>query len=70
MIYTFDRGHSDHFPFFSTYGLVSVGHGEKVMSEQTITCEGCSSKWITIGVSNQIVARLVECPLCAEKEEV
>ena len=38
------------------------------MGEQTITCEGCGSKWAVIGVSNQIVARLVECPLCAENE--
>jgi DNA-directed RNA polymerase subunit RPC12/RpoP len=38
------------------------------MDEQTITCEGCGSKWVVIGVGNQIVARLVECPLCSEKE--
>ena len=38
------------------------------MGEQTITCEGCGSKWAIIGVGNQVVARLVECPLCAEKE--
>jgi len=38
------------------------------MGEQTITCEGCGSKWSVIGVGNRIVARLVECPLCAEKE--
>jgi len=40
------------------------------MGEQTIACEGCGSKWAVIGVGNQIVARLVECPLCAEKEVV
>jgi len=34
------------------------------MSEQTITCEGCGSKWVFVGVGSQIVARLVECPLC------
>jgi len=34
------------------------------LSEQTINCEGCGSKWVLIGVGNQIVARLVECPLC------
>jgi len=39
-----------------------------MMGEQTIKCEGCDSKWAIIGVGNQIVARLVECPLCAEKE--
>jgi len=38
------------------------------MSKQRITCEGCGSKWAVIGVGNQVVARLVECPLCAEKE--
>jgi hypothetical protein len=38
------------------------------MGEQTITCEGCGSKWAVISVGNLIVARLVECPLCAEKE--
>ena len=39
-----------------------------MMSEQTIRCEGCGSKWAVIGVGNLIVARLVECHLCAEKE--
>ena len=38
------------------------------MDEQTITCEGCGSKWAVIGVGNQVVARLVECPLCTEEE--
>ena len=38
------------------------------MGAQTITCEGCGSKWAIPGVGNLIVARLVECPLCAEKE--
>jgi len=38
------------------------------MSKQTITCEGCGSKWTIVGIGNQIVARLFECPLCAEKE--
>ena len=38
------------------------------MSKQIIECEGCGSKWAIIGVGNQVVARLVECPLCAEKE--
>ena len=36
------------------------------MSEQKITCEGCGSKWMIVGVGNQIVARLTECPLCSE----
>jgi hypothetical protein len=36
------------------------------MSEQTVTCEGCGSRWTFVGVRNQIVARLVECPLCSE----
>lgn len=40
------------------------------MSKQTITCEGCGCRWAIMGGGNQIVARLVECPLCAEKEEV
>ena len=39
-----------------------------MMSKQTIVCDGCGSKWVVIDVGNQIVARLVECPLCAEKE--
>ena len=30
------------------------------MSEQKITCKGCGSKWLFVGVGNQIVARLVE----------
>ena len=38
------------------------------MTEQIVTCEGCGSKWVVVGVGNRIVARLVECPLCAEKE--
>jgi hypothetical protein len=38
------------------------------VGEQTITCEGCGSKWVVIGVGNRVAARLVECPLCAEKE--
>ena len=35
-----------------------------MVSEQTVTCEGCGSKWAVIGVSDEIVARLLECPLC------
>ena len=38
------------------------------MSEQTIKCEGCGSKWVFVGVANQIVARLTECPLCSEEK--
>jgi len=38
------------------------------MCEQTITCEGCGSKWALVGIGNQIVARLVECPLCIEEK--
>lgn len=38
------------------------------MSKQIIECEGYGSKWAIIDVGNQIVASLVECPLCAEKE--
>jgi hypothetical protein len=34
------------------------------MCEQWIICEGCGSKWRFVGVGSQIVARLVECPLC------
>jgi hypothetical protein len=34
------------------------------VSEQTVTCQGCGSKWMIVGVGNPIVARLVECPLC------
>jgi len=37
------------------------------MSEQTITCEDCGSKWTVIGVGNRIVAKLVECPLCRKR---
>jgi len=39
-----------------------------MMSEQTIKCEGCGSKWTFVGVGNQIVDRLVECPLCTEEK--
>jgi hypothetical protein len=40
------------------------------MSDQKISCEGCGSKWVLVGVDNQIAARLVECPLCiTEKME-
>jgi len=38
------------------------------MCEQTIICEGCGSKWAVIGIGNQILARLVECPLCSEEK--
>jgi hypothetical protein len=38
------------------------------MCEQTVKCEGCGSKWVIIGVGNQIVARFVECPLCTEEK--
>jgi len=38
------------------------------MSEQTVKCEGWGSKWAVVGVGNQIVARLVECPLCSEEK--
>jgi hypothetical protein len=34
------------------------------MNEQTICCEGCGSKWAFVGIGSQIVARLLECPLC------
>lgn len=33
------------------------------MCNQTVTCEGCGSKWVLDGVGNPVVARLVECPL-------
>ena len=36
------------------------------MSEQKMSCEGCGSKWLFVGVGNQIVARLTECSLCSE----
>jgi len=32
------------------------------MSEKTIKCEGCGSKWTFVGVGNQIVARVVVHP--------
>jgi len=35
-----------------------------LVGEQTIRCEGCGSKWVFVGIGSQIVARLVECPLC------
>jgi hypothetical protein len=35
------------------------------MSEQKISCEGCGTIWVIIGVSNQVLARIVECPLCS-----
>jgi hypothetical protein len=34
-----------------------------MMCEQTVTCEGCGSKWTFVYVGNQIVASLTECPL-------
>lgn len=37
------------------------------MSDQKISCEGCCSKWVLVGVGNQIAARLVECPLCSDE---
>jgi hypothetical protein len=37
------------------------------MCEQKISCEGCGNKWTFVGVDNQIVARLVESPLCSEE---
>jgi hypothetical protein len=37
------------------------------MSKQIVECEGCGSKWTIIDVGNRVVARLVECPLCAEE---
>jgi hypothetical protein len=36
-------------------------------SEQMLSCEGCGSKWVFVGVGN-IVSRLVECPLCCDME--
>ena len=38
------------------------------MSEHKITCEGCGSKWAIVGVGNQILAMLVEFPLCTEEK--
>jgi hypothetical protein len=38
------------------------------MSEQKISCEGYGSKWVVIGIGSQILARLVECPLCIEEK--
>jgi hypothetical protein len=38
------------------------------MSDQKISCEGCGSKWTVIGVGNQVLARLDECPLCSEEK--
>ena len=40
----------------------------EILSEQKISCEGCGSKWAFVGVGSQIVARLVECPLCSEEK--
>lgn len=37
------------------------------MIKQTISCEGCGSKWCFVGIGNQNVARVVECPLCIAK---
>ena len=39
-----------------------------IMCAQKISCEGCGSKWAVIGIGNQILARLVECPLCSEEK--
>ena len=36
------------------------------MGDQKVICKGCGSKWVFVGVGSQIVARLVECPLCSE----
>jgi hypothetical protein len=38
------------------------------MSEQKVSCEGCGSKWVVVGIGNQFVTRLVECPLCIVKK--
>ena len=38
------------------------------MGKQIVICEGCGSRWALIGVGNQLVATLVECPLCTERE--
>ena len=37
-------------------------------SEQKLSCEGCGSKWVLVGVENNIVSRLVECPFCWQSE--
>jgi len=35
-----------------------------------VTCEGCSSKWrLRFLPDKELVADLVECPLCAEAEK-
>ncbi|MFH0748706.1 MAG: hypothetical protein V1915_02140 [Candidatus Bathyarchaeota archaeon] len=33
--------------------------------EQTLVCDGCGSKWRIIRGPTAVVARLIECPLCA-----
>ena len=37
-------------------------------SGQKLTCECCGSVWTLVGVKNNIVSRLVECPLCWRSE--
>ena len=49
-------------PFFCSVNSPDV----EIMSAQKISCEGCGSKWTFVGIGNQIVARLVECPLFSE----
>ena len=39
--------------------------GKYVMCEQTVSCEGCGTIWVIICVGNQVLARIVECPLCS-----
>ena len=38
------------------------------MTEQKVSCEGCGTNWCFVGVGNQIVARIVECPLCSDRK--
>ena len=37
-------------------------------SEQKLSCEGCGSTWVFVGVKNNIVSRIAECPLCWRSE--
>ncbi len=36
--------------------------------EQVVECRGCGSKW-SVNVGGQILAVLLECPLCEQKQE-
>jgi hypothetical protein len=61
-------------PFFSFFAYqqnrLKLERGFSVSEEgQIIVCQGCGSKWLVIASNRtRIVARLVECALCENKD--